>query len=187
MKTEDSIIAAYKPTEVQVSQAWENVAASGLDYTSDAPEVLEMFESSIEALTNVPKQNASQNLPKALQFQVVGPGEDPKPDEWVTVGYLVPSKAPIWECAAVRRRQQTADAAGFLWRNGHGMWNASSPAHLQGYLRGSSVGRIIDDAEDVQLTIATATADKIQSVLVGYVARPCHPHAPRCPCKVCTP
>jgi hypothetical protein len=123
----------------------------------------------------------------ALQVQVVGEGEQPKAGAWVTVGYLVPSKAPIWECAAVRRRQQTADAAGFLWRNGHGMWNASSPAHLQGYLRGSSVGRIIDDAEDLQLTIATATADKIQSVLVGYVARPCRPHAPRCPCKVCTP
>lgn len=53
MKTEASIIAAYKPTDVQIDQAWENVADSGLDYTSDAPEVLEMFESSIESLTNV--------------------------------------------------------------------------------------------------------------------------------------
>lgn len=101
-----------------------------------------------------------------------------------SVSHLVPSPPPR-ERQTLRRLQQTADAAGFLWRNGHGMWNASSLAHLQGYLRGSSVGRIIDDAEDLQLTIATATADKVQSVLVGYVAQAFH--YPRCPCKVCTP
>lgn len=52
MKTEARITAAYKATEKQVDHAWQNVADSGLDYTSDAPEVLELFESSLEAITS---------------------------------------------------------------------------------------------------------------------------------------
>ena len=52
MKTESEIIKQYKASETQVTQAWQNVADSGLDYTQDSQEVMDMFESSIEALTN---------------------------------------------------------------------------------------------------------------------------------------
>lgn len=84
---------------------------------------------------------------------------------------LIPSSLPMWECAAVASRQLTADCALYLWRNGSGMWNASSLAHLQSYLQSSLAERLHSDAEDIQLTLATGTADKLQQVLVGYVAR----------------
>ena len=52
MKTEAQIVEAYKATETQVTQAWQNVADSGLDYTQNTQEVMDMFESSLEAITS---------------------------------------------------------------------------------------------------------------------------------------
>lgn len=94
------------------------------------------------------------------------------PQNLPKVTSLVPSALPMWECAAVARRRHTADCALFLWRNGHGMWNASSLQNLQRYLKTSAVERLHDDADDLQLMLASGTADKLQQVLVGYVSRP---------------
>lgn len=96
---------------------------------------------------------------RTLEYQIVAPGEAPDPRNWKLIG--VDSK---W-------REHTADCALFLWRNGQGMWNASSLQHLQRYLKTSAVERLQDEAEDLQLVLASGTADKLQQVLVGYVSQ----------------
>lgn len=84
---------------------------------------------------------------------------------------LKPSTAPMWECPAAEQRQHTADCGQFLWVH-FGPWSGKHPAQLADFLRKATVERLQTDADDLQLMLASGTADKLQQVLVGYVSRP---------------
>lgn len=83
---------------------------------------------------------------------------------------LKPSATPIWHCPGITRRRHTADCALFLWKH-FGPWSGKHPAQLAEFLRRATPTRILGNAEDLQLMLASGTADKLQQVLVGYVSR----------------
>lgn len=63
-------------------------------------------------------------------------------------------------------REKTADAAWFLYRMMPQVVGCQQ-SHMQKTLASFSVGRIVDDAEDIQANFFHGTADKVRDLLVG--------------------